>query len=63
MSCPRCESHITDGFYCVRCGYVPTAIDLAAASDPDTANTQTLRGILKAPSGNLFVEMPAPYLD
>jgi hypothetical protein len=23
MSCPRCEMHISEGFYCVRCGYVP----------------------------------------
>jgi hypothetical protein len=24
VSCPRCRNAISDGFYCIRCGYVPT---------------------------------------
>lgn len=24
MRCPRCHSHIMEGFYCIRCGHVPT---------------------------------------
>ena len=31
MICPRCHSHIADGFYCTRCGYVPSKGDSPAA--------------------------------
>lgn len=24
VNCPRCHSPIADGFYCIRCGYVPS---------------------------------------
>jgi hypothetical protein len=23
VNCPRCHNHIAEGFYCIRCGYVP----------------------------------------
>ncbi len=51
MNCPRCECHIADGFYCVQCGYVPTAIDLIAnGADPDLDRSvpqASRRGIVK----------------
>ncbi len=56
MNCPRCKCHIADGFYCIRCGYVPTIIDLAEASKLET---QILRGILKAASREHVIETPA----
>ncbi len=63
MSCPRCKCRIPDGFYCLRCGYVPTEIDLRTNTEgliSDTTNLQVSRGILKAPSPDHFVDMEVP---
>jgi hypothetical protein len=51
MNCPRCECHIADGFYCIRCGYVPTEIDARTNTNAlilEITIPQTSRRILKA---------------
>ncbi len=65
MNCPRCECHIADGFYCIRCGYVPTLIDAKTRTDASTVDIsipQILRGILKAPSPD-YVDSPDGSLN
>jgi hypothetical protein len=54
MNCPRCECHIADGFYCVRCGHVPTSIERIEQRTDTNASILDMRtpqgscGILKA---------------
>lgn len=43
MSCPRCESHIAEGFYCIRCGYVPTGIEPIEQKTDTNASTFDMR--------------------
>jgi hypothetical protein len=53
MNCPRCECHIAYGFYCVRCGYVPTSIERIEQKADANASTLNIsiphgsRSILK----------------
>ena len=54
MSCPRCESPISEGFYCIRCGYVPTGIE------PIEQKTDTKASILdmRTPQGSCGIPTP-----